>query len=48
MQSKFEIKGAAHYYAQLGLPDKGCAYKALVVCGTFLPRNHVLYLFMLT
>ena len=48
MQSKFEIKGAAHYYAQLGLPDKGSKNNALVVCGTFLLRNHVLYLFMLT
>ena len=24
--------GATHYHAQLGLPDKGCAIKGLVVC----------------
>ena len=24
--------GAIHYYAQLGLPDKGRAIKGLVVC----------------
>ncbi len=24
--------GATHYHAQLGLPDKGCAIKELVVC----------------
>ena len=24
--------GATHYHPQLGLPDKGCAIKELVVC----------------
>ncbi len=26
------LTGATHYHAQLGLPDKGCSIKRLVVC----------------
>ena len=28
-------KGATQYHAQLGLPDKGCAIKVLVVCNSW-------------
>ena len=28
-------KGATHYHAQLGLPDKGQAIKGLVVCSSW-------------
>ena len=27
--------GATNYHAQLGLPDKGCAIKGLVVCNNW-------------
>ncbi len=27
--------GATQYHAQLGLPDKGCAIKELVVCNSW-------------
>ena len=28
-------KGATHYHAKMGLPDKGCAMKGLVVCNNW-------------
>ncbi len=27
--------GATQYHAQIGLPDKGCAFKGLVVCNSW-------------
>ncbi len=35
--------GATHYRAQLGLPDKGCAIKDLVVCVAECPASHTQY-----
>ncbi len=34
-------KGATHYHAQLGLPDKGRAIKYLVVCWSMARFNNL-------
>ena len=34
MEMPWHQTGITHYHAQLGLPDKGCAIKGLVVCNS--------------